>query len=131
MKSLLPVLLLFVVVAFAACQDSFDKTLQREAAAFTRKHCPQQLDEYTRLDSAAYDPATRIYRRFFTIAAHTPPTVWQNTEHLRAALLQELRGDASWNACKEQRISFSYDYRYAETGARAALIVLTAADYGA
>ncbi len=108
MKRLLfPTLLLLL----GSCNNSFDKRLQQEAIDYTSKHCPQKLDSHTTLDSAVYDPASRTYIRYLTLSPSAAAAVMLDTSAVRPVLVEELRNDPSWKACKDEGISFSYVYR--------------------
>ena len=52
--------------ALAGCQERFDERLQREAREFTAKHCPQEREPGTVLDSTTYSPARRTYSLWYT-----------------------------------------------------------------
>lgn len=39
-----------------ACQESFDQSLEREAREYTNRHCPQEVETGTILDSLVYNP---------------------------------------------------------------------------
>ena len=46
-----------------ACGNNFDERLKDEAEQLTKKHCPQQVDDITTLDSVVYDIERRTYVR--------------------------------------------------------------------
>ena len=116
------------------CQEDFDHHLQREAIAYTQKHCPQTIEEGNTLDSATYDITTRTYTQWYTFSgfldsepAHTAAVC--NLDKLRAQLIAALRGDTKWETCKDNGINFSYVYRSSSKDEVLFQITLTPDDY--
>ena len=65
--------------ALAGCQERFDERLQREAREFTAKHCPQEREPGTVLDSTTYSPDRRTYSLWYTVSESTA-TLLQTTD---------------------------------------------------
>lgn len=112
-----------------SCQESFDKRLAREAKEQTERHCPKRIDDFTTLDSAVYSIPSRTYIRYFSVSPNTPEKIFASKDLLHRSLVEELRGDVSWNSCKEKGISFSYIYREAITGRTVYSTVITKEEY--
>lgn len=123
------ILFVMTVGLLTACSGSFDERLKDEAEQLTEKHCPQQVDEITRLDSVAYDMKRRTYVRYFTLAADAVSVAKENRLAVKAALTDELKNDASWKRCKDEKINFEYVYRDGGNGSTAFTIRLEPADY--
>ena len=128
MKRFLPLILLSVWLCHG-CGNDFDTRLQREAAEYTRKHCPQKLDGFTTLDSVAYSPERRTYTRYLSLSPQTPPTLFEKDETVRNLLLQELKADVGWKRCKDEGIRFAYVYHWQHSGKVAYSLVFTSEDY--
>lgn len=128
MKRFLPLILLSVWLCHG-CGNDFDTRLQREAAEYTRKHCPQKLDGFTTLDSVAYSPDRRTYTRYLSLSPQTPPTLFEKDETVRNLLLQELKADVGWKRCKDEGIRFAYVYHWQHSGKVAYSLVFTSEDY--
>ena len=106
---------LTIFVFFTSCQENFDKRCAREAAEFTATQCPQQLEPGNVLDSMAYDIKTRTYHYYYTLSGKwDTPTSLESIKSqdsiLRYHLLDKLKNDISLNACKKEKINFSYKY---------------------
>lgn len=135
MKPYLPILSLSAICCFlSACQENFDKRLEREARDYTLKHCPLNIEEGNVLDSTTYDLTTRTYHRWFTLSGplDNPDAVaaMQNyPEELKRQLILELKNAPDWKECKEQGINFAYTYRSTRTGRVLFKVNLSKNDY--
>ena len=60
--------------ALAGCQERFDERLQREAREFTEKHCPQEREPGTVLDSTTYARPPHLFTLVhrFRANSHAP-----------------------------------------------------------
>lgn len=125
------ILLIMTASLLTACGNSFDERLKDEAEQLTKKHCPQQVDDITTLDSVVYDMERRTYVRYFTLAADAVPVAKENRLAVKATLTDELKNDASWKRVKDEKINFEYVYRDASNGTLAFTIRLEPADYQA
>lgn len=125
------ILLIMTASLLTACGNNFDERLKNEAEQLTKKHCPQQVDDITTLDSVVYDMERRTYVRYFTLAADAVPVAKENRLAVKATLTDELKNDASWKRVKDEKINFEYVYRDASNGTLAFTIRLEPADYQA
>ena len=125
------ILLIMTASLLTACGNNFDDRLKDEAEQLTKKHCPQQVDDITTLDSVVYDMERRTYVRYFTLAADAVPVAKENRLAVKATLTDELKNDASWKRVKDEKINFEYVYRDASNGTLAFTIRLEPADYQA
>lgn len=123
------VFLLFVIATMLSCQEEFDQRLAREAKEMTNHHCPQRMDDYTTLDSVVYSIPERTYIRYFTVSPEIPEKIFASKDFLHRSLLKELKNDVSWNACKEEGISFSYIYRESKSGKIVYSTIVTKEEY--
>lgn len=109
-------LFLLILTGLVACQESFDKRLQREAHDYTEQNCPLQVEPGNRLDSTSYSPANQTYTSWFTLDANYERALRDNEPLLRERLLNELTGDVNYKSLKDHGVTFRYVYRSAATG---------------
>ena len=111
------VAILSAFLSLTACQESFDKRLQREARDFTENHCPQEPEPGTRLDSTSYEPDGRVYTLWYSLAAENEAAIRQQKELMHRLLLHELVADANYINLKKEGVTFRYVYRSQQNGA--------------
>lgn len=111
------VAILSAFLSLTACQESFDKRLQREARDFTENHCPQEPEPGTLLDSTTYAPNERVYTLWYSLAPENETAIRERTELLHQLLLHELVADVNYINLKNEGITFRYVYRSQQTGA--------------
>ncbi len=115
------ILFLFAIVAFSSCQEKKADFFEREAKAYTAKHCPQQLDEFTRVDSVVYvknEEAGDL--RFYysvTFAEDTLRTLMMDhLGELGDSHLKNVRNSVLFTKQKEAGVTFTYIYYDAVRG---------------
>lgn len=111
------VAILSAILSLTACQESFDKRLQRETRDFTENHCPQEPEPGTQLDSTTYAPNERVYTLWYSLAPENETAIRERTELLHQLLLHELVADVNYINLKNEGITFRYVYRSQQTGA--------------
>lgn len=115
MNKLFPIYLL-LLAGLTACQESFDKRLQREAHDYTQQHCPVQVEPGNRLDSTSYTPSSRTYTSWFSLDANYEQALNGNEPLLRQRLLDELAGNVDYKSLMDHEVTFRYVYRSQATG---------------
>ena len=105
------------LLCLTACQENFDKRLQREAREFTENHCPQEPEPGTRLDSTSYEPDGRVYTLWYSLAAENEAAIRQQKELMHRLLLHELVADVNYINLKKEGVTFRYVYRSQQNGA--------------
>ena len=130
-------LLLFSLVAVSlfSCQEKKDDFFVRDAKEYTEKHCPQQMDEFTRLDSIVFekgaDGEVGTLHSYYSLVL---------TDEARAELMNRLgelgdmdlkviRNSVIFAKHKEAGVNFHYVYHDAETGDKIAEYHFTKNDY--
>lgn len=113
----------------AACQEPFDKRLEREARDFTEKHCPSEPEPGTRLDSATYTPARREYALWYTLSPDNERTLRDNSTLMRYHLRESVSGNVAYKELKKQGITFRFVYRSAASGRTLYDTRITKSDY--
>ncbi len=126
-KAILPTLL--AALLCAACQESFDKRLQREAREYTERHCPAEPEPGTRLDSVTYTPFTKEYALCYTLSPENERTVRENSALMRHSLRESLASNVEYKELKKRGVTFRFVYRSAATGRTVYDTSLTRADY--
>jgi len=131
MKSICHLLLptLLAAATLCGCRGNFNDRLREEAHQYTQKHCPQQLDGVTRLDSVAYDVASRTYTSFMTVPADVATVAKSKPSVVKSTLIRALKDDVRWKECKSQGINFCYVYYIEGETLPALSVTLTQADY--
>lgn len=105
-----------VIILFSSCQEPFDQRLQREARDFTERHCPQELERGTQLDSTTYDIVSRTYILWYSVALEKAAALEENAPLLHELLLKELRSDVNHQSLKDKKVNFRYIYRLMGSG---------------
>lgn len=128
MKRLL-LLLIATALLCAGCRNNFDRNMEAEAEEYTRKHCPERLDNFTTLDSMVYDRESHTLWQHLTVEEQAAELLKGHTAELKALLVENLKNDAKWKACKDKESNFGYIYTSHSGQRPICRIVLTAADY--
>ena len=123
------VAILSAFLSLTACQESFDKRLQREARDFTENHCPQEPEPDTQLDSTTYAPNERVYILWFSLVPENETAIRERTELLHQLLLHELVADVNYINLKNEGITFRYVYHSQQTGALIYETLIKAKEY--
>lgn len=122
----------FAYIALAmcfSCQENFEQRLSRETQEFTQKHCPQEPEPGTRLDSITYDKMSRTYALWYTLSADNENLLRVNAVTMRENLLHRLRNDEQSREIKKHGVDFRYVYRSKASGAVVYETRLKEADY--
>lgn len=116
----------------AACHESFDERLAREAHDLSRRNCPRRIDAFTILDSITYTPDARLWSYCYSLSDSLDDEAVL-TEELRSnfheSLQQSVTNDISLRRFKDKGITIVYSYRSASTGKELLREVFTADDY--
>ncbi|MBO4674138.1 MAG: hypothetical protein J5616_07300 [Bacteroidaceae bacterium] len=132
-KSLL--LLSVVTVSLFSCQEKKPDFFEREAREYTEKHCPEQMDAFTRLDSLVFEKGSK--GEIGTLNSYYTLTL---TDAARAELMNRLGelGDLNMKTIrnsvilakhKEAGVTFHYVYYDEATGEKIAEYRFTKKDY--
>ena len=97
-------------VLTAACQESLEDRCQREAADYTRKHCPMRIDEFTVLDSMSFDKPTHTISYIYSLKGYADDSAAFNKVSPRELLLKEVKNSTQLKLYKEAGYSFRYVY---------------------
>ena len=115
-KLIVPIVLLTLA---CGCRESKEERLEREAREFTESNCPHNIDEYTTLDSAAYDQGTATYTYHFTVKGALDLDSLYSDEVVRElhdSYLAELKNNIEQKDLKDMGVTIMRVYRSESTG---------------
>lgn len=123
-----------ILTLFTACQESFDHKCMREAQEYTRKLCPQKVDENITLDSTSYHPANRTYCYFYSISRklnqkQVETNIKRQGQNFSNKLLLELVNSVEMKPYKDEKINFSFVYCMSNSRTPLLTILFTPKDY--
>lgn len=128
------ILFLCVIVAFSSCQEKKADFFEREAKAYTAKHCPQQLDEFTSVDSVVYvkNEEAGDLRFYYSVTFKEDTLRTLMMDHLGElgdSHLKSVRNSVQFAKQKEADVTFTYIYHDAVRGDKFAEYHFTPKDY--
>lgn len=94
-----------------SCQESINEKAAREAKLYTQKNCPALLAENIRIDSLAFEPASRTLHYYYTLSGTADTIVPSRQPAMREALLHDLKNTTIMKAYKDEGFNFAYTYR--------------------
>ncbi len=100
-----------LTLCVTGCQENFDKRLQREAREYTEKHCPEESEPGTTLDSLSYDVSSRVYSMYYTLSNQNEAVFRSNIAFVRDGLVERLVMDEKSKTIKEHQVAFRFVYR--------------------
>ena len=127
------ILLLFVLI-LSSCQEKKADFFERDAREFTQTHCPQMMDDVTRIDSIVFVKKEDrmgdllLYYSLFVDDA-SRKILMDNLVELADMNLKDLRNSVALVKYKEEGVEFTYIYRDAETGEKIVEYHFTKKDY--
>ena len=133
MRRTIKILLPAILIIMAGCgRETRDEALTREAMKITQNECPQQVDEYTRLDSVVYLPETRTMLYAYTVYGLIDVDSLY-TEEFRddyhQGLLRQVKNNISWRRMKDEKLTFRFLYMSEKTGKELLLFDIVPEDY--
>lgn len=115
MKNLIKFIIGFLLLAVAtACQESLEERCAREAATYTKKNCPMQIDAYTVMDSMMFDATTHTIIYAYTLSGPLDDTAFIYKQMPKERLLQEVKNSTHLKLYKEAGYNFRYTYHSAK-----------------
>lgn len=130
-------LLLLSVVTFSlfSCQEKKPDYFEREAREYTEKHCPEQMDAFTRLDSLVFEKGTNgevgTLHSYYTLSLSEEirKEVMNKLGELGDMNLKIIRNSVILAKHKEAGATFHYIYHDEETGEKIAEYTFAPKDY--
>lgn len=100
-----------LLLCVIGCQENFDKRLEREAQEYTAKHCPEEAEPGTTLDSLSYDVSQRVYSMYYTLSGQNEVVFVSSLAYVRDGLVERLVMDEKTKTIKEHDVVFRFVYR--------------------
>lgn len=122
--------LLLSASTLLSCQEQFDKRLAREAQEYTSKHCPQQAEEGTTLDSLTYNLDSRIYTMWYTLDKANEVVFKANEPVIHYELVQRILTDDNTKSIREHSVIFRFVYRSSSSHKFIYQTTVTPQEYG-
>lgn len=105
--------LLLALLLFGCGRKSFEEQIADQLQEFTEKQCPQQMDEFTTLDSMNYHQPTNTIHYYYTFSGKLDNKDILSEgvlEDFQEEMLIKLRDDLKLKQEKEHGITFAYHY---------------------
>ena len=115
----MPMALLALLTLACGCKETKEQRLEREAREFTANNCPHDIDEYTTLDSATYEPGDTTYTYHFTIkGALDMDSLYcdEMVRELHDTYLEDLKNNIEQKELKDMGVTITRTYRSESTG---------------
>lgn len=120
------------VLLLSCGRKSFEDQMIEQAADFTQKQCPKDMDSYTTIDSMKFNKDTRTIHYFYTLKGQLDDTITLTSgvkEDFRENMLVKLRDDLSLKKQKEEKLIFAYHYMSQKSGKTLLEVSFTPEDY--
>jgi PBP1b-binding outer membrane lipoprotein LpoB len=117
------------LLLFCSCQENIDERIAREAEEYTRRNCPNSMENIV-LDSMVYKPATRTIIYYNTLGENIDNDyVRSQSEEMKEAVRKSVKEDLTIKYYKENEIKFRYVYRSHDGKDTVLNILVTPKDY--
>lgn len=126
---------LVAVLLLSSCQEKREDYFEREAREYTESHCPQQLDDVTRLDSLVYvksEEEVGDLRFYYSVTFKEDTIRTEMMNHLGELgdkHLSSVRNSVIYIKQKNAGVSFTYIYHDAVSGDKIVEYHFTQKDY--
>ena len=99
-----------MMLMMTGCRESLEERGAREAAEYTRKHCPIPVDEHIVMDSMAFDIQSHTFGYCYTLTGELDDSAVIQHDKARELLLRQLRNSTHLKTYKEAGYNFRYVY---------------------
>lgn len=127
------ILISILLLGLTACKrQTLEERIQAEAALFTQKNCPKQVDKFTVMDSCVFSIPERTYYYNYTVKGDLDvDSIYTQDlyEAFREDLLSGIKGSITLKACKDAGVSFCYRYYSDRSGKLLMMQKFTKKDY--
>lgn len=127
------ILISILLLGLTACKrQTLEERIQAEAALFTQKNCPKQVDKFTVMDSCVFSIPERTYYYNYTVKGDLDvDSIYTQDLHeaFREDLLSGIKGSITLKACKDAGVSFCYRYYSDRSGKLLMMQKFTKKDY--
>ncbi len=99
-----------LLLLLASCQESLEDRAAREVVEYTRKACPQKLNDFTILDSLTFDKSTHTFTQHLTLTgnADNVERAQQMNSQLKDDLVMGVKSDTSQKRYKDEGYNFRF-----------------------
>lgn len=104
-------LMVSVLIAMVACQESLEQKAAKEASTYTRKSCPVVLNENVVMDSMTFDKDTHTFGYHYRLTGVMDNDSMINAEEMRQKLLAGVKNMTTARVYMEKGYNFQYVYR--------------------
>ena len=125
-------ILTFVVFlsVLTACQESLEDKCEREAKDYTRRNCPQKMDENSILDSLVFERPTRTIHYYYTLTGFADQDSILEKVDAVNVLRNEVKNSTALRVYKENKFRVAYTYRSQKEPKKVRMeVVFTDKDY--
>lgn len=124
---------LILILSILSCgRKSFDEQMEEQARDFTLKQCPREVDQFTTIDSLAYDRKTKTLKYYYTLKGELDDSTKLSPsacEDFEETMLSKLRNDLGLKKEKENGVAFEYNYYSQKTRTPLLCLHFDAEDY--
>jgi hypothetical protein len=114
----------------AACQESLEDRCERESREYTRKYCPEKMDNNSILDSLVFERPTRTIHYYFTLTGFADQDGALEKVDAEGVLRNEVKNSTALRTYKENKFRVAYTYRSQKNPDKILMdIVFTDKDY--
>ena len=99
-----------LMLLMAGCRESLEERGAREAAEYTRKHCPTPVDKDIMMDSMTFDTEHHTFSYCYTLSEELDDSATIHNGNPRELLLRQLRNSTHLKLYKEAGYNFRYVY---------------------
>ena len=111
-------LALLTATTTSSCKhENLQERFKREAAEYTKKNCPQKIDQVTVLDSITFATDKNQYCYYYSIEGDgAVELVKSQSDGFHKMLLDGVRNSTKLVTEKEAEVTFTYTYRSKQSG---------------
>ena len=99
-----------MILLMTGCRESLEERGAREAADYTRKHCPTPVDENIMMDSLTFDMQHHTFSYYYSLSGALDDSATIQNGNPRELLLRQLRNTTQLKLYKEAGYNFRYVY---------------------
>ncbi|WP_321517127.1 hypothetical protein [uncultured Bacteroides sp.] len=100
-----------ILLFFASCQESREKTFERLAKEYTAK-CPVALGVGIRVDSMKYNIKTNTNSNYYTLSGNidSPDSIQKNKAYMESSMIAAVRNSVDMKEYKDFNTTIEYVY---------------------
>jgi hypothetical protein len=99
-----------LLMSISACQESLEEMAIREAKTYTKKNCPQIMNQTQRMDSLTFNPISHTFGYHYLISGTMDTTAAFHEEYSRKLLIENVKNATALKSYKDAGYNFEYVY---------------------